>query len=72
MEMAEKFQTKVYRLNEVTFLPHYRNHNIYVGPGYPIHKQRYSEADLLTMGATPDIMMLWSRGVSGSVSDSNP
>jgi hypothetical protein len=72
MEMAEKFQTKVYRLNEVTFLPHYRNHNIYVGPGYPKVKDRYSELELIAMGAKPEVMMLWSRGINGSVSDGNP
>lgn len=70
---AEHYQCTAYELNGITYLPHYRNHNVFVGPGYPkISKTRYSADQLEAMKAVPTALMLWSRGSSGEVSDKNP
>ena len=70
---ADTFETTVYDLRGITYVPHYRNDNIYIGPGYPKHTlERYSAVELQLMGAKPRVEMLWSRGSSGRVSDSNP
>ena len=70
---ADKYEAVVYELNGIKYVPQYRNDIIYVGPGYPKHNMhRYSDVDLQAMGAKPKAMMLWSRGSSGRVSDSNP
>lgn len=72
-EFASTYEQTVYDLNGITYVPHYRNHNIYVGPGYPrSSKQRYSGAELELYGAKPRVAMLWSRGSIGEVSDKNP
>ncbi len=71
--IGDRFEAIVYELNGITYVPHYRNDSIYVGPGYPLHnKNRYSDVDLQVMGAQPKPMMLWSRGKNGAVSNSNP
>jgi hypothetical protein len=70
---ADRFEAIVYELNGITYVPHYRNDSIFVGPGYPLHNQnRYSDVDLQVMGAQPKAMMLWPRGKNGAVSNSNP
>jgi hypothetical protein len=70
---ADLHETPVFDLRGITYLPHYRNKDIYVGPGYPTHNMtRYSASELMLKGATPRVAMLWSRGTGGRVSDSNP
>jgi len=70
---VDRIETIVYELNGITYVPHFRNNSIYVGPGYPIHNMmRFSDVDLQMMGARPQTMMMWPRGVSGEVSDRNP
>lgn len=62
-----------YKLRGVTYVPHFRNSEIYVGPGYPrANKNRYSAAQLIAAGATATSNLLWSRGDHGVVTDSNP
>ena len=69
----ERHEQTVYVLRGITHVPHYRNSDIFVGPGYPVHnKTRYSAVELELFGATPRIEHLWKRGQSGRVSDSNP
>lgn len=72
-DKAELFPTVVYKLNGITYLPHYRNSSIYVGPGYP-HKsaERYTEQDLLRVGATKEVEMLLSRAQHGVVDATHP
>jgi hypothetical protein len=54
-------------------VPHYRNKDIFVGPGYPRHNMTlYTAADLLALGAVESIDFLWSRGVGGRVSVGQP
>ena len=71
--VCDRFETPAYVLNGITYVPHFRNRNIFVGPGYPRDNlKRYSDKELQMMGAIPTIEMLWSRGESGDVSDRNP
>lgn len=70
---AETFEYVAYDLNGVTYLPHYRNKNIFISPGYPRQNMfRYSDKELQMMGAKPRVEMLWRRGESDRVTDSNP
>jgi hypothetical protein len=57
----------------VTYVPHYRNKNIFVGPGYPLLNQnRFTREELLTRGAKYIDKMLWPRGEHGFVDAANP
>ena len=70
---AEKFEYVVYDLNGITYIPHYRNKDVYIGPGYPVHNMtRYSDGELMLMGAKPRIEMLWKRADNGRIADSQP
>ena len=61
-----------YKLGEITYVPHFRNSDVYVGPGYPrFTKQRYSEFELVAKGAVQESMPLWTRGKYGMVDDAN-
>lgn len=72
-EHAPLFPTETYSLNGVTYVPHFRNVSVYVGPGYPRHTtQRYTAAELIAAGATKAVSMLWSRGVHGTVDELHP
>jgi hypothetical protein len=67
------YPATVYVLKGVPYLPHYRNADVYVGPGYGKHNfKTYSSADLLAAGATPNTKMLWARGENGIVDERNP
>ena len=35
----ETFMQTVYILGEVTYVPHYRNPHVFVGPGFPLWKR---------------------------------
>ena len=35
--VCDRFETLTYVLNGITYVPHFRNAHIYVGPGYPRH-----------------------------------
>ena len=62
----------VYRLGQITYLPHYRNDLVFVGPGYPRHTQaQYSVMDLLAAGAEKDTLALWRRSSGGTVNAQN-
>lgn len=70
---ADLHEYIVYDLRGITYVPHFRNHHIYVSPGYPRHNMdRFTDQELQLMGAKPRAAMLWTRGVSGDVSNSNP
>ena len=63
---------KVYRKGDVAYVPHFRNSEVFVGPGYPrFTKQRYSEYELVAGGAVQETMPLWTRGKYGIVSDTH-
>lgn len=70
---SDRFEAVVYDLKGITYVPHYRNKNLYVGPGYPRHNlMRYTDVEMQLMGAKPRTEMLWHRGDSGRVDDRNP
>ena len=70
---SDRFEAVVYDLKGITYVPHYRNKNLYVGPGYPRHNlMRYTEAELQLRGAKPRVEMLWPRADNGRVDDRNP
>lgn len=72
-EKAGLYSMNVYKKNGVTYVPHYRNWSIYVGPGYPhACKEKYTAEELIAAGATKDIAMLWSRAQHGEVTDTRP
>jgi hypothetical protein len=69
---AERFDTPVYVLHGVAYLPHYRNSSVYVGPGYPRQNPKYySEEELLRVGANKGSALLWHRGTTGTISPGN-
>jgi hypothetical protein len=69
----ETFMQTVYILGEVTYVPHYRNPSVFVGPGYPVfNKTRYSEEQLVYAGAKRNGFPLWKRGTHGIVTDQKP
>lgn len=69
----DTFEYVVYDLRGVSYVPHFRNKNIYVGPGYPRHNlTRFTDLELQLMGAKPRVEHLWHRGDSGRVDDRNP
>ena len=72
-EHVQLFPTETYKLNGVTYVPHFRNVAVFVGPGYPRHtKQRYTADELVAAGAVKAVAMLWSRSVHGKVDALNP
>ena len=72
LEAAARTPQVVYKLNGVTYVPHYRNSAIFVGPGYPTYNtDRYSAAELANAGAINETEFLWARGTHGTVSQAN-
>jgi hypothetical protein len=70
---ADRCDRTAYVLKGITYVPHYRNENVFVGPGYGKHNfTRYSGAELMLMGATPTTEHLWLRGTNGTVDSRNP
>jgi hypothetical protein len=67
-EEAEKTLTKVYKLGQVTYVPHYQDGSVYVRPGYGVfHRDVYTEKQLIEANAKPSSMMLWPRSRFGSI-----
>ena len=65
-EVAEKKDYLTYNLNGITYLPHYQNSNLYIGPGYPRHnKNIYKPDDLLAVGAKAVMLHIWKRMENG-------
>ena len=71
-DALETHMQTVYRLGQITYLPHYRNDSVFVGPGYPRYtKAQYSVSDLLAAGAEKTTLALWHRGSGGTVNAQN-
>ncbi len=65
---AERMPQQVFKLHGITYVPHYRNRNIFVGPGYPRFTQQiYSVTDLVNAGAKEETDFLWTRSEHGVV-----
>ena len=72
-EAAPQMAQIAYKLNTVTYVPHYRNGSVYVGPGYPkFNRTTYSAAELVLAGAAAVHKMLWIRANHGIVNEVNP
>lgn len=76
MDQNKQVQTHehtVYDLRGIAYVPHYRNRDIFVGPGYPVHNMTiYTAADLLALGAVERTEFLWQRGTGGRVTVGQP
>ena len=70
-DTAPLLENYAYQLHGVTYLPHYRNEQVYVGPGYPVASNTYSAVELVNAGANKIAMMLWSRGKVGVINSLN-
>jgi hypothetical protein len=71
-ETAPLVPQLAYKLGGITYVPHYRNSSVYVGPGYHLTHKRYSAEQLVLAGAAAVTQMLWIRGNYGVVTDGNP
>jgi len=61
-EYAEKKDYVTFKLNGITYLPHYQDSKLFVGPGYSRHtKTVYTSTQMLEAGAKASIMHLWRR-----------
>lgn len=58
---------KVYELNGITYVPHYRDRTLYVAPGYPSGEGNpkmthcFKASELEAAGANAATLMLWER-----------
>ena len=65
MPLPPVVQQRAYLLDGVTFLPHYQEPGLYVGPGYGKHNYtKHTAFGLAMFGAEPIVLMLWERGHS--------
>jgi hypothetical protein len=70
---APREYATVYCKDNITYLPHYRNAAVFVGPGYPTHTlRRWSAEELETAGAQKMEAYLWPRGLYGTVTNTDP
>lgn len=59
---ADRFPHKVYKLKGITYVPHYKNPDAYVGPGYPNNGRIwFTREQLLAAGAKESIEQLLLR-----------
>ena len=59
-----------FKFGDIVYVPHFRNSSVFVGPGYPrATRQRFSEEELVRLGATKVPTLLWTRGNHGIVND---
>jgi len=65
-EKAELHKYTVFKLNGITYVPHYRDTQRYVSPGYGrFHKNVFTASDLFSAGAVPTVAFLWKRSEFG-------
>ena len=66
-EKNEKAQYVVYKLNGITYVPHYKDYKYYVSPGFPkANGNIFTPDELIAAGATPHGMFLWKRAEHNS------
>lgn len=58
---AETYPIKVYTNAGITYLPHYFDKGLYVGPGFNKTHITYTEEELTRAGAVASKKDLWSR-----------
>lgn len=60
--VMDRDECKVYRLGRITFVPHYTQPGVFVGPGYGRYNlATYTERELIRLGATMGLEFLWQR-----------
>lgn len=65
-DRVELHKYTTFKLNGITYVPHYRDSKRYVGPGYPRHTtDLFTASDLFSAGAVPTISFLWKRSEFG-------
>jgi hypothetical protein len=63
MTAAPVTEQTVYRLDGITYLPHYTITGVFVGPGYPRHnREQLTPEELLSAGARKGKAHLWITG----------
>ena len=58
-EIMQLEKQKVFKLEEITYLPHYSHRGLYVGPGRS--SVSYTELQLTNNGAKASTAFLWER-----------
>jgi len=66
-QVEERLPYTVYVLKGITYVPHYRNESVYVGPAYDWNQTAYSPEYLQRQGASVGTLYLWKRGISGQI-----
>lgn len=62
MPDVERTDYKVFLFRRIFYVPHYRNPNAYVAPGYPRYtKETYTRQELIHAGAQELTMSLFPR-----------
>lgn len=71
-DTAPRELTTVFQKDGITYVPHYRNASVFVGPGYPDKPTRYSEEELIAAGAVRTEQFLWCRAQHGIITSGRP
>lgn len=64
-DKVETFLYPVWELRGITYVPHYLNTEVFVGPGYKKGGVAYSAKYLRERGARQSTRMLWKRVTLG-------
>jgi len=72
-DFAELYKTTIYHLGGIMYVPHYRNKNVYVAPGYGrFNVTTYSAKMLEEAGAIAGFKMMLQRAEHGVVTPQTP
>ena len=66
-QYEERHPYKTLELNGITYVPHYLNETVYVGPAYDTTGIAYSPEYLRRKGAVEYTAHLWRRATTGIV-----
>jgi hypothetical protein len=73
VDAASREVCTAFKLGNITYAPHYRNKDVFVGPGYPrLNRDTFSKNELLNAGLKQIEMLGWPRGEYGVVNQQNP
>ena len=66
-KFIERGEYPVYKLGGVTYVPHFQNDSVFVGPGHDKSGIAYRASYLIGLGAKEERAMLWKRGTSSVI-----
>lgn len=66
-DLVERAFYDVFTLDNIKYVPHYKNCSVYVGPGYKDGGVAYSKDFMTRSGATKTQELLWTRSTFGTV-----